>query len=102
MLIMRIKLSHLVKTSFEYVLFRNLIKFDFFLEYSIKRCVLRTFMIILMIFIGETIPEFGKILSLVGGSTVTLLTFVFPCFFYLKLCSQNDSTQPSIEWWPQR
>ncbi|XP_044732011.1 amino acid transporter AVT1I-like [Chrysoperla carnea] len=71
-------------------------------EYSIKRCVLRTFMIIVMIFIGETIPEFGKILSLVGGSTVTLLTFVFPCFFYLKLCSQNDSAQPSIEWWPQR
>lgn len=35
--------------------------------------------------IAELIPNFGPILSLIGGSTVTLLTFVFPCWFYLKI-----------------
>ena len=35
--------------------------------------------------IGELIPKFGPILSLIGGSTVTALTFVFPCLFYLRI-----------------
>ena len=40
---------------------------------------------ILVMFIGESVPKFDKILSLVGGSTVTLTTFVFPPLFYWKL-----------------
>ena len=35
--------------------------------------------------IGELIPKFGPILSLIGGSTITALTFVFPCLFYLRI-----------------
>ena len=35
--------------------------------------------------VGELIPKFGPILSLIGGSTVTALTFVFPCLFYLRI-----------------
>lgn len=65
-------------------------------EYHWKRSVLRTCMMAVMLFVGETIPRFGKILSLVGGSTVTLLTFVFPPYFYMKLCSQKDLA------WPER
>lgn len=53
-------------------------------------------MVVLMILIGETIPQFGKIISLVGGSTVTLLTFVFPCYFYMKLSDQENPH------WPER
>ena len=40
---------------------------------------------IIIVFIGESVPKFDKILSLVGGSTVTLMTFVFPPIFYWKL-----------------
>ncbi|CAG2055721.1 unnamed protein product [Timema podura] len=58
-----------------------------------KRCLVRTLMVCVMIFVGETIPKFGKILSLVGGSTVTLLTFVFPPLFYMRLCDQKN-----VEW----
>nr|XP_022910331.1 amino acid transporter AVT1J-like [Onthophagus taurus] len=61
-----------------------------------QRCLLRSFMMIFMVFVGESIPQFGKILSLVGGSTITLLTFVFPPIFYMKLCSQKS------EQWPER
>lgn len=53
-----------------------------------KRCLLRTLIVVIMIAIGESIPQFGKILSLIGGSTITLLTFVFPPYFYMKLCAK--------------
>lgn len=42
-----------------------------------------------MIIIGESLPQFGVILSLIGGSTITLLTFVLPPLFYMKLCSMK-------------
>lgn len=53
-------------------------------------------MMCIMVFVGETIPKFGKILSLVGGSTITLLTFVFPSLFYMILCDQKRVD------WPER
>lgn len=65
-------------------------------DFCVKRCVLRTIMMCVMVFIGETIPKFGKILSLVGGSTITLLTFVFPSLFYMILCDQKRVD------WPER
>lgn len=49
-----------------------------------------------MIFVGETIPQFGKILSLVGGSTIALLTFVLPPIFYMRICDQKKLD------WPER
>lgn len=68
----------------------------FDLEFCLKRCGLRTVMMCIMVFVGETIPKFGKILSLVGGSTITLLTFVFPPLFYMVLCDQKRVD------WPER
>ncbi|XP_063244855.1 uncharacterized protein LOC134546192 [Bacillus rossius redtenbacheri] len=61
-----------------------------------KRCAVRSSMMLVMLFIGESVPQFGKLLSLVGGSTVTLLTFVFPSLFYMRLCDQKHVD------WPQR
>ncbi|KAI5730633.1 hypothetical protein M8J76_015840 [Diaphorina citri] len=58
-------------------------------RFCVKRCLLRTCMIIVMIIIGETVPSFGMILSLIGGSTVTLTTFILPSYFYMKLCDQT-------------
>lgn len=65
-------------------------------EFCMKRCGLRTIMMCIMVFVGATIPKFGKILSLVGGSTITLLTFVFPPLFYMVLCDQKRVD------WPER
>lgn len=45
-----------------------------------------------MLFIAESIPHFGSILSLVGGLTTTLLSYVFPCIFYTKLCKNDHVT----------
>ncbi|KAG8184420.1 hypothetical protein JTE90_004590 [Oedothorax gibbosus] len=61
-----------------------------------KRCAVRTAMLVVIVFIAQSIPKFGKVLNLVGGSAITLTASVFPCFFYYALCSQHN---PS---WPER
>lgn len=53
-------------------------------------------MVLVMLIIGETVPDFSKLLSLVGGSTIALATFVLPNYFYLKLCDQQSPL------WPKR
>lgn len=61
-----------------------------------KRVVVRTLLLALVVFAAESIPHFNKILSFVGGSTVTLMTFVFPPLFYIRLCGMKDPA------WPER
>jgi vesicular inhibitory amino acid transporter len=53
--------------------------------FSIKKCVFRSVSVFFLLFVAESIPSFGAILNLVGGSTVTLLTFVFPPLFYMRI-----------------
>ncbi|XP_072165258.1 uncharacterized protein [Diadema setosum] len=65
------------------------------LKFTWKRVVMRTLVVGLVLFTGETIPHFGTILSLVGGSTVTLQAAVFPPLFYLRLNSMKD---PAGKW----
>lgn len=56
-----------------------------FIDFTWKRCVFRTLVVVLIFFVAETIPKFGAILSLVGGSTVTILAYICPSLIYLKL-----------------
>ncbi|GAB6032356.1 hypothetical protein CHUAL_010997 [Chamberlinius hualienensis] len=58
-----------------------------------KRCLVRSCIMVCIVFVAETVPNFGSILSLVGASTITLLTFVFPPLFYMKLVDKK-----STEW----
>uniref|UniRef100_A0A7E4VYT4 Aa_trans domain-containing protein n=1 Tax=Panagrellus redivivus TaxID=6233 RepID=A0A7E4VYT4_PANRE len=50
-----------------------------------KRCVVRTIVLGLVIFVAESIPAFDSVLDLVGGSTLCLTSIVFPVLFYTKL-----------------
>ncbi|XP_076030196.1 uncharacterized protein LOC143018587 [Oratosquilla oratoria] len=60
-----------------------------------KRCALRTSIVVFEVFIGLAVPQFGKILNLVGGSTITLCSFVLPPLCYMKLCSlKKDNGEP--------
>nr|XP_023011561.1 amino acid transporter AVT1A-like [Leptinotarsa decemlineata] len=65
-------------------------------NFSLKRCFWRSMIMAMVILVGETVPQFGKILSLIGGSTITLLTFVFPPYFYMKLSDMESQD------WPRR
>merc|ERR1712168_286224 len=64
-------------------------------DFNLKRCLFRTFSVLVLLFIAETVPSFGSILDLVGASTVTLLTFVFPPLFYMRLA---DASLGKKEW----
>ncbi|XP_054155610.1 uncharacterized protein LOC128954069 [Oppia nitens] len=56
-----------------------------------KRCVFRTALMAAMIFTGLSVPSFGPILDLLGGTTITLMAFVLPPAFYLKLCRADPN-----------
>ena len=52
-------------------------------------------MVLAVLFVAGSIPNFRPILSLVGGSTTTLLAYVCPSIFYLKLCrKKRDESTP--------
>ncbi|EYC29944.1 hypothetical protein Y032_0005g2352 [Ancylostoma ceylanicum] len=50
-----------------------------------QRVVIRTGIMIAVVFVAETIPNFGPLLDLFGGSTLTLTSVILPCLFYLYL-----------------
>ncbi|XP_065068778.1 uncharacterized protein LOC135694049 isoform X2 [Rhopilema esculentum] len=54
-------------------------------KFGFKRCFIRSLLLLLVLGVAEAIPKFGVILSLIGGSTVTMMAFILPCVFYLKL-----------------
>ena len=56
-------------------------------DFNVRRVLFRTAMMVLNVLIGETVPSFGKILNLIGGSTLTLMTFILPPVMYLRLTS---------------
>ncbi|XP_035825951.1 amino acid transporter AVT1J [Aplysia californica] len=55
-------------------------------EFNVRRVIFRTIMVGVVLFVAESIPQFGPILSLIGGSTTTLLAYILPPLFFLKLC----------------
>ncbi|XP_052090182.1 uncharacterized protein LOC127726768 [Mytilus californianus] len=62
-------------------------------EFTWKRCIVRPSIVLAVLFVSESVPHFGTILSLVGGSATTLLAYVFPCVFYMKLCRDVNEDQ---------
>lgn len=54
-------------------------------RFGLARCVVRTLVMCVVVLIGLAVPTFGKILDLIGGSTVSLLSFVMPPLCYYKL-----------------
>ncbi|XP_050523502.1 uncharacterized protein LOC126895556 isoform X2 [Daktulosphaira vitifoliae] len=54
-------------------------------EFTWKRCVLRTFIMILAILIGEVVPRLDLVMSLVGSLLTGPLMFILPPILYLKI-----------------
>jgi len=67
-------------------------------KFGWKRCVLRSAVVVFEVLIGLAIPDFGKILDLVGGSTVALMSFILPPVCYLRLSDEiDDNNEPARE-----
>jgi hypothetical protein len=43
-----------------------------------------------VIFVAESVPNFGPVLNLMGASTVTLTCVIFPSIFYLFLKTREE------------
>lgn len=77
-------------------LFPYIVEFYFYnvfllAAFTWKRCIARSAIVIVVIFVAESVPHFGAILSLIGGSTTTLLSYILPCVFYLKLAKGSNN-----------
>lgn len=59
-------------------------------KFSLKRFAVRTAVLVLVLFIAQSIPNFGPILSFIGGSAVALTSFILPCIFYVLLCRKSE------------
>ncbi|XP_045612816.1 uncharacterized protein [Procambarus clarkii] len=59
-------------------------------KFTWKRCVLRSLIVSLQMLICLAIPDFGLILNLIGGSLITLCTFVLPPLMYMKLIDDHS------------
>ncbi|GIY12405.1 amino acid transporter AVT1E [Caerostris extrusa] len=67
-------------------------------KFGWKRMAIRSSMMLFIVFVAQSIPKFGKVLNLVGGSAITLTASVFPCIFYYRLCSLRSHDLK----WPER
>lgn len=65
-------------------------------EFTWRRVVVRSLLMLAVLFVSETVPHFGKVLPLAGSLLVGLTTFIMPCLFYYRLCSD---VRPE---WPDR
>ncbi|KAG1671443.1 Amino acid transporter AVT1D [Nymphon striatum] len=68
-------------------------------SFSIWRMLTRTGMMILVLFVGVTVPRFSYLLDVIGGSTLPLLSLVLPSIFYLRLTSDKFMQDSSSEKW---
>ncbi|XP_066969016.1 uncharacterized protein [Macrobrachium rosenbergii] len=64
-------------------------------KFGWKRVLLRSGLVIGQILICLAIPSFSKILNLIGGSCITLCTFVYPPLMYIKLMDMEGH-------WPKK
>lgn len=58
-------------------------------EFGPKRVFYRSSVLLCVLFVAQSIPNFGPILSFIGGSTVSLTSFILPCLFYFLLCRNS-------------
>ncbi|XP_068624937.1 uncharacterized protein [Battus philenor] len=55
-------------------------------NFCIQRCLVRSSIVALAVFLGESVPRFDLVMGLVGSTLTGPLMFIFPPLFFLKLC----------------
>ncbi|KAA0203466.1 hypothetical protein HAZT_HAZT010690 [Hyalella azteca] len=62
-------------------------------SFNWRRVVLRSSIVIFEATVALGVPDFGAILNLIGGSTIAILSFIFPPLMYMRLMDmQKDKT----------
>jgi len=52
-------------------------------------CVFRVAIVVVTILMAVTIPHFSILMGFIGNFTGTMLSFIWPCYFHLKLKGDN-------------
>ncbi|CAD5227811.1 unnamed protein product [Bursaphelenchus xylophilus] len=65
-------------------------------EFGLKRISVRTLTMLAVVFVAESVPNFGPLLDLVGGSTMTMTGLIFPCLFFLRLNAAGNSSEKGV------
>ncbi|KAK0164215.1 hypothetical protein PV328_002869 [Microctonus aethiopoides] len=66
-----------------------------------KRCAIRSALVVLGVAVGESVPRFDIVMSLIGGTLTGPLIFILPPIIYaraqaLKMNFNNDNSMPEI------
>ena len=69
-------------TKFQYLIDVSSSSFP---DFGWQRIVSRALVMISVVFVAESVPNFGVLLDLVGGSTITMMALVLPIIFNLSL-----------------
>ncbi|XP_026497665.2 uncharacterized protein LOC113401825 [Vanessa tameamea] len=64
-------------------------------EFGVKRCLLRSGIVAFAVFLGESVPRFDLVMSLVGSTLTGPLMFIFPPLFFLRLCYKRYQIKAS-------
>lgn len=60
-------------------------------DFNARRCVLRTLVVAIAVFIAEIVPKFDLVMGVIGGSLTGPLIFILPPLFYRKISSMEHS-----------
>ncbi|CAG5055406.1 unnamed protein product [Parnassius apollo] len=71
--------------------------------FCLQRCLLRSSIVALAVFLGESVPRFDLVMGLVGSTLTGPLMFIFPPLFFIKLCylKSNNVKQFSKSYKPK-
>jgi solute carrier family 32 (vesicular inhibitory amino acid transporter) len=59
-------------------------------HFSYKRCLIRSGLVFLAVLIGELLPKFDLVMSLIGGTLNGTLIFIMPPLFYTKIMKMEE------------
>lgn len=55
------------------------------IDFNIKRCILRSIIIVLAVTIAELVPQFDMVMGIIGGTLTGPIIFILPPLFYHRL-----------------
>jgi vesicular inhibitory amino acid transporter len=58
-------------------------------EMTTMGCIFRVGLVLITIMMAVTIPHFSILMGFIGNFTGTMLSFIWPCYFHLKLKGDN-------------
>ncbi|CAH2097561.1 unnamed protein product [Euphydryas editha] len=65
-------------------------------EFCVQRCLIRSGIVALAVFLGESVPRFDLVMSLIGSTLTGPLMFIFPPLFFLRLCYKRSQIKSDI------